>query len=130
VLTAHLPRVDATGTSAGAQTASLLSALLKDTTVDMTTASTAVRLSADDQFITCSLLATADWCADTTGQLHAKLKEKYTLPESLARMDMSTEQEHFYNVTSAALHILTQDLQAVCDAALTTMTKIRWVDNY
>lgn len=41
------------------------------------------------------------------------------------QMDMSTEQEHFYNIASQALSLLVQDLEAACDAALLTMTKIK-----
>lgn len=36
---------------------------------------TAVRLTVDQQFFTCCILATADWCAETTLQLQEKLKQ-------------------------------------------------------
>ena len=42
-------------------------------------------------------------------------------------MDMSHEQEYFYNITSNSLAILAQDLEAACDAALLAMTKIKLV---
>ena len=43
------------------------------------------------------------------------------------QVDMAAEQEHFYQVTSTALTILAQDLEAACDAALLAMTKIKYV---
>ena len=43
------------------------------------------------------------------------------------QIDMAAEQEHFYQVTSTALTILAQDLEAACDAALLAMTKIKYV---
>ena len=128
--------------SAALATASLLSALLKDGVgasligVDSTSASSspAVRLSLDDQFTACVVLATADWAADTTAQLAAKLKEKYSADgasdeHAAKQLDMTQELDHFHAVTAAALHILTQDLEAVCDPALTAMAKIRCVQS-
>lgn len=37
---------------------------------------TSVRLTADQQYFTCCLLATADWCAETTMQLQEKMKQR------------------------------------------------------
>ena len=37
---------------------------------------TAIRLTVDQQFFTCCILATADWCAETTMQLQEKLKQR------------------------------------------------------
>lgn len=35
-----------------------------------------VKLTSDQQYFTCCLLATADWCAETTMQLQEKLKQR------------------------------------------------------
>lgn len=37
---------------------------------------TSLRLSLDSQYFTCCLLATADWCAETTLQLQEKLRQR------------------------------------------------------
>uniref|UniRef100_A0AC35ETN6 Vacuolar protein sorting-associated protein 53 homolog n=1 Tax=Panagrolaimus sp. PS1159 TaxID=55785 RepID=A0AC35ETN6_9BILA len=108
-LTAFLPQVT---TQNSITTTSLLQNLIGEETI--------VRLTPDQQFFTCCILATADWCAETTQQLQEKLKQK--IPE----IDFSQEMELFYNISNTALNTLVQDVEAACDAALQMMTKINW----
>uniref|UniRef100_A0A7E4W585 Vacuolar protein sorting-associated protein 53 homolog n=1 Tax=Panagrellus redivivus TaxID=6233 RepID=A0A7E4W585_PANRE len=108
-LTAFLPQVSV---QTGMSTASLLQNLIREETI--------VRLTPDQQFFTCCLLATADWCAETTVQLQEKLKQK--VPE----LDLSQEMELFYSISNNALTTLVQDVEAACDAALQAMGKINW----
>uniref|UniRef100_A0A0N4X9B2 Vacuolar protein sorting-associated protein 53 homolog n=1 Tax=Haemonchus placei TaxID=6290 RepID=A0A0N4X9B2_HAEPC len=109
-LTAFLPT--AHGQQSGSSTANLFNLIREDTTV--------LRLSADQQFLTCCILATADWCAETTLQLQEKLAQR------LAGVDLSQEMETFYGITNQALAVLVQDLEGTCDTALQAISKITW----
>ncbi|KAK6056452.1 Vps53-like protein [Cooperia oncophora] len=109
-LTAFLPTGH--GQQSGSSTANLFNLIREDTTV--------LRLSADQQFLTCCILATADWCAETTLQLQEKLAQR------LAGVDLSQEMETFYGITNQALAVLVQDLEGTCDAALQAISKITW----
>ncbi|KAK5982781.1 Vacuolar protein sorting-associated protein 53, partial [Trichostrongylus colubriformis] len=109
-LTAFLPTGH--GQQSGSSTANLFNLIREDTTV--------LRLSADQQFLTCCILATADWCAETTLQLQEKLAQR------LAGVDLSQEMETFYGIANQALAVLVQDLEGTCDAALQAISKITW----
>lgn len=107
-LTAFLPQLTMQNSIS---TTSLLQNLIREETI--------LRLTAEQQFFTCCILATADWCAETTLQLQEKLKQK--IPD----VDLNQEMELFYSISNNALSILVQDGEAACDAALQTMTKIK-----
>lgn len=94
-------------------TASLLQNLIREETT--------VRLTPDHRFFACCILATADWCAETTIQLQEKLKQR--IPD----LDLGQEMEVFYSISNTALGTLVQDAEAACDAALQMMTKIKYV---
>ncbi|KAJ1348805.1 Vacuolar protein sorting-associated protein 53 [Parelaphostrongylus tenuis] len=106
-LTAFLP------TAHGQQSSANLFSLIREDT-------TSVRLTGDQQFMTCCILATADWCAETTLQLQEKLALR------LPGVDLSQEMETFYSITNQALAILVQDLEGACDGALQSIAKINW----
>uniref|UniRef100_A0A914DRA7 Vacuolar protein sorting-associated protein 53 homolog n=1 Tax=Acrobeloides nanus TaxID=290746 RepID=A0A914DRA7_9BILA len=110
-LTAFLPQVSS-GYQGTISTASLLQNLMREDTT--------IRLTPDQQFFTCCLLATADWCAETTMQLQEKLKQR------VPKIDFNQEMELFYSISNNALTILVQDAESACDAALQMMTKINW----
>eukprot|EP00080_Pristionchus_pacificus_P005924 PDM65944.1 vps-53 [Pristionchus pacificus] len=115
-LTAFLPSTNAnTGNAnaSGATASALFQSFIRDD-------SAPVRLTPTQQFFTCCVLATADWCAETTAQLHEKLAQR--LPGS----EMNSEQETFYSIANSALSVLVNDLEISCDAALQAMTKINW----
>lgn len=63
-LIAFLPAVTTNATS----TTSILQNLMRE--------ETSIRLTADQQFFCCCLLATSDWCAETTNQLQEKLRQR------------------------------------------------------
>ncbi|VDN05411.1 unnamed protein product [Thelazia callipaeda] len=107
-LTAFLPSLPSTQFSS----TSILQTLMRDGTV--------VRLTTDQQFFTCCVLATADWCAETTLQLQEKLKQR------VPSIDLNQEMELFYSISNNALSILVQDVESTCDAALQAMVKINW----
>uniref|UniRef100_A0A1I7VT28 Vacuolar protein sorting-associated protein 53 homolog n=1 Tax=Loa loa TaxID=7209 RepID=A0A1I7VT28_LOALO len=79
-----------------------------------------VRLTIDQQFFTCCVLATADWCAETTLQLQEKLKQR------MQSIDLNQEVELFYSISNSALSVLVQDVDSTCDAALQVMVKKNW----
>ncbi|VDM53282.1 unnamed protein product [Angiostrongylus costaricensis] len=106
-LTAFLP------TAHGQQSSANLFSLIREDT-------TSLRLTGDQQFTTCCILATADWCAETTLQLQEKLALR------LPGVDLSQEMETFYGITNQALAILVQDLEVACDSALQAIAKINW----
>ncbi|VDO26097.1 unnamed protein product [Onchocerca flexuosa] len=107
-LTAFLPSLSSTQFSS----TSILQTLMRD--------ETAVRLTVDQQFFTCCILATADWCAETTLQLQEKLKQR------VQSIDLNQEMELFYGISNSALSVLVQDVESTCDAALQTMVKKNW----
>uniref|UniRef100_A0A915PFA0 Vacuolar protein sorting-associated protein 53 homolog n=1 Tax=Setaria digitata TaxID=48799 RepID=A0A915PFA0_9BILA len=107
-LTAFLPSSASTQFSSS----SILQTLMRD--------ETAIRLTVDQQFFTCCILATADWCAETTLQLQEKLKQR------VQSIDLNQEMELFYSISNTALSVLVQDVESTCDAALQAMVKINW----
>jgi len=106
-LSAFLPQLS-TGSSIG-----LLQSLMREEANNP-------RLSSDKQFFTCCLLATADWCAETTLQLQEKIKQR------INNVDLNQEIELFYNISNNALTTIVQDIEAACDSNLQAMTKINW----
>ncbi|VDK73148.1 unnamed protein product [Litomosoides sigmodontis] len=107
-LTAFLPSLSTTQFSS----TSILQTLMRDETT--------VRLTIDQQFFTCCVLATADWCAETTLQLQEKLKQR------VQSIDLNQEMELFYSISNSALSVLVQDVESICDAALQAMVKKNW----
>lgn len=64
-MTAFLPKINSAQITS---TAGLIQSLLKEGEV--------ARLTNDEIFLTCCILTTAEFCAETTQQLQEKLKEK------------------------------------------------------
>lgn len=83
------------------------------------------RFSKEEQARICCILTTAEYCLETTQQLEEKLREK-TDKCYAKRINLSQEQDIFDGVISNCIQLLLQDLEAVCDTALTTMTKMQW----
>ena len=54
-----------------------------------------VKLTEDEQYRTCSILCTAEYCFETTQQLEEKLKEKVDR-ELIENIDLRAEQDCFY----------------------------------
>ncbi|TKR77009.1 hypothetical protein L596_018061 [Steinernema carpocapsae] len=97
--------------------AGILQNLLRD---DGSTSSATAKLTPDQTFFTCCILATADWCAETALQLQTKLRER------IPNLDLTAEMELFYGISNNALAVLVQDVESTCDAALQAMTKTNW----
>ncbi|KAK2580587.1 hypothetical protein KPH14_007709 [Odynerus spinipes] len=83
------------------------------------------RFSKEEQARICCILTTAEYCLETTQQLEEKLREK-TDKCYAKRINLSQEQDIFDGVISNCIQLLLQDLEAACDSALTTMTKMQW----
>ena len=115
VLSGSLPRIGVAAASLGS-TSGLLQSLLRE-------GEAPGRLSAEETFLVCCVLVTAEFCAETSGQLEAKLSERLSGPGAA---DLGPEVAAFHGVTTAALSLLIQDLESGCEAALVTMSKMNW----
>lgn len=83
----------------------------------------APRFTKDEIIRICCILTTAEYCLETVEQLEDKLKEKV---ESIftENIDLSEEKDIFHRIISNCIHLLVQDLESGCDAALTVMNKV------
>uniref|UniRef100_A0AAF5DFJ2 T-complex protein 1 subunit epsilon n=2 Tax=Strongyloides stercoralis TaxID=6248 RepID=A0AAF5DFJ2_STRER len=81
---------------------------------------TSQRLNDDQQFFICCLLATADWCAETTLQLQDKLKQR------IESIDFTNEVELFYGISNKALLVLVTDIELFCESIFHEMIKKDW----
>ncbi|KAK7481576.1 hypothetical protein BaRGS_00027225 [Batillaria attramentaria] len=116
VLLANLPKLNKESSSLSTASG-LIQSILKE--------GEASKLSEEEQWRVCSILATAEYCMDTTCQLEEKLREKVD-PSLKSSIDLSAEQDMFHTVISSCIQLLVQDLEAACEPALTAMTKMPW----
>lgn len=132
ILIAHLPKL------AQQQTSSLTSMTNTLMTRDIKELSTQlqnfhsllkegeqIKLHPDERVFICSVIVTAEYIIETTQQLESKLKQKVN-QALVDRINMSAEQDIYHNVISTCLGLLVQELEASCDAPLSSMTKIPW----
>ena len=84
-----------------------------------------IKLHPDERVFICSVIVTAEYIIETTQQLESKLKEKVN-KGLVDRINMSAEQDIYHNVISTCLGLLVEELEASCEAPLTSMTKIPW----
>eukprot|EP00041_Stephanoeca_diplocostata_P000373 m.14441 g.14441 ORF g.14441 m.14441 type:complete len:903 (-) comp10450_c0_seq1:269-2977(-) len=84
-----------------------------------------VKLTPEEQYVTCCLLNTAEYCLETTSQLESKLKEKVA-PEQRDKVDLNEEQDAFHEVISNAIQLLVRALETQCEPSLVTMSKVKW----
>ncbi|CAG0892895.1 unnamed protein product [Darwinula stevensoni] len=75
----------------------------------------------------CRVLTTSEYCLETTKQLESKLRDKVS-SELAPQINLSKEQDAFHSVMSQCVNLLVQDLEGACDPALSTITKISWVN--
>ncbi|KAM9318664.1 vacuolar protein sorting-associated protein 53 homolog [Pholidichthys leucotaenia] len=93
----------------------------------------AAKFTVDELCLICSILSTAESCLATTQQLEEKLKEKVD-KIVVERINLTGEMDTFsmtsllcyHGVISNSIQLLVQDLDAVCDPALTAMSKMPW----
>ncbi|KAH7913280.1 Vps53-like protein [Hygrophoropsis aurantiaca] len=73
----------------------------------------------------CLLINTADYCQTTALELEDKIKEK--ISEAFRdKITLQAERDLFMSVISAGITIHLRELDAACDAAFTTMSRIQW----
>lgn len=81
------------------------------------------RYSRDEIVRLCCIMTTAEYCVETVDQLEAKLKEKcdeaYT-----DKIDLSDEKDIFHRCISNCIHLMVQDIECGCEAALVVMNKV------
>lgn len=81
------------------------------------------RYSRDELIRLCCILTTAEYCVETVEQLEAKLKEK--CDKSYAdKIDLSDEKDIFHRCISNCIHLMVQDIELGCEAALIVMNKV------
>ncbi|XP_071493403.1 vacuolar protein sorting-associated protein 53 homolog [Diadema antillarum] len=119
LLTNNLPKSQTTTPAGGLNISALLKEGLKESSSDVP------KFTAEEQYLVCSILCTAEYCLDTTQQLEEKLKEKIN-PSMADRIDLNGEMDVFHNVISNCVQLLVQDLETACDPALTAMNKVNW----
>lgn len=82
------------------------------------------RYSRDEIVRLCCILTTAEYCVETVDQLEAKLKEK--CDEAYAdKIDLSDEKDIFHRCISNCIHLMVQDIEFGCEAALIVMNKVK-----
>eukprot|EP00053_Salpingoeca_punica_P016055 m.149724 g.149724 ORF g.149724 m.149724 type:complete len:855 (+) comp16865_c0_seq1:404-2968(+) len=105
VLCAHLPRYN-----------SIQAILYKDAEV---------RLTTEEQYVTCCILNTSEYCLDTTKQLEEKLKSVVD-PSQVASINLNDEQDLYNELISNCVQLLMRSLESQLEPSLTAMTKMKW----
>lgn len=81
------------------------------------------RYSRDEIVRLCCILTTAEYCVETVDQLEAKLKEKCD-EAYVDKIDLSDEKDIFHRCISNCIHLMVQDIEWGCEAALIVMNKV------
>eukprot|EP00049_Salpingoeca_infusionum_P007666 m.124645 g.124645 ORF g.124645 m.124645 type:complete len:849 (-) comp13779_c0_seq3:48-2594(-) len=84
-----------------------------------------LKLTAEEMYAVCSILNTADYCHDTIGQLAEKLQDRLDAPYN-AQVDLTPEQDMFYEITSTCTQALVRALETLCEPPLNVMIKTKW----
>ncbi|KAJ3071482.1 Vacuolar protein sorting-associated protein 53 [Podochytrium sp. JEL0797] len=79
----------------------------------------------DEMRMACLIINTADYCAQTAGQLEEKLIEKID-ERFKTSVSFSQENEAFINVTGMAIKSLANIVEMMADSAITVMLKRPW----
>jgi vacuolar protein sorting-associated protein 53 len=73
----------------------------------------------------CHVISTCEYCADTVEALEDLIRD--TIEQKFKdRIDMSSQQEHFHDVTAKCITVLVSGLMNRLQEALKTMTDINW----
>ena len=73
----------------------------------------------------CHVISTCEYCADTVEALEDLIRDTID-PTFKDRIDMSTQQEHFHDVTAKCINVLVSGLMHRLQEPLKTMTDINW----
>nr|BCL66276.1 hypothetical protein [Volvox reticuliferus] len=84
-----------------------------------------VRLSEEDERVVCCLLATAEFCRDTTEGLAGALA-KDVKPQFADRVDFGEQENAFVGVASACMNVLVLGINTRLDGPLLEMIRMRW----
>ncbi|XP_033106959.1 vacuolar protein sorting-associated protein 53 homolog [Anneissia japonica] len=120
LLSGSLPKaVVSTPSVSGLNISTLLKEGLKDSSTEIS------KFTSEEQFLVCSILCTAEYCLETSQQLEGKLREKIN-PDLREKVDLTNEVDLYHNVIANCIQLLVQDLEALCEPALTAMNKVNW----
>nr|BCL66141.1 hypothetical protein [Volvox africanus] len=84
-----------------------------------------VRLSEEDERVVCCLLATAEFCKETTEGLAGALA-KDVKPQFADRVDFGEQEGAFVGVASACMNVLVLGINSRLDGPLLEMIRMRW----
>ncbi|GLI62858.1 hypothetical protein VaNZ11_005587 [Volvox africanus] len=84
-----------------------------------------VRLSEEDERVVCCLLATAEFCRETTEGLAGALA-KDVKTQFADRVDFGEQEGAFVGVASACMNVLVLGINSRLDGPLLEMTRMRW----
>lgn len=84
------------------------------------------RIPPGEEVTICHVIDTCEYCADTVEALQELIRDKIH-PKHTSQVDMTTEQEEFYDVTAKGLRVLVSGLEHRVDTALRTeMSSQNW----
>lgn len=83
------------------------------------------RLSRRHEYGVCTILNTAEYCLETTGQLETKVREKMDAAYR-DKVSLGEQQEAFLGVVTASLQILVKAHEAVHDDVCNDITRRQW----
>lgn len=131
LLSNNLPKMSAsqsnsTSVASGLSFSSVTN-LIKETTSGLkdSIALESPKLTLRDISLTCSILSTADYCLETTQQLHEKLRQKVD-KNLVNKIDLMPECETFSGVVANCIQLLVIDLIGSCEPAFYAMSKVSW----
>ncbi|KAH9176699.1 Vps53-like protein [Lactarius sanguifluus] len=90
--------------------------------------STDVRYDLNEIKNACLVINTAEYCQSTAQELEEKVRQRIH-SEFRERISLQTECDLFISVASVAIVALLRELEAVCEPALSTLTRTTWINH-
>ncbi|KAI9456566.1 Vps53-like protein [Lactarius psammicola] len=90
--------------------------------------STDVRYDLNEIKNACLVINTAEYCQSTAQELEEKVRQRIH-NEFKERISLQTECDLFISVASVAIVVLLRELEAVCEPALSTLTRMTWINH-
>lgn len=85
-----------------------------------------VRLPEEEEGVLCSILATAEYCRETTEGLGRMIARELQPPVLADKLDLGEEESAFTGVASQCLSVLVLGINTHLDASLQDMLRMRW----
>jgi hypothetical protein len=88
-------------------------------------ASTTYRLPKGEEVTVCHVISTCEYCADTVEALEDLIRDTM-VGEYCSRVDMSSDQEAFHDITAKAIRVLVSGLTVRVDHGLKALANCNW----